>query len=207
MICLFGICPRVFAPILSLRMKIPWPQHESWPDAKRIIAAIISASGGQFTGRTRLYKAFYRAHVEYWKAQSRRLTKHQLVCMPQGPGIDGGDLLIDEMVRDKTIKTSRVIHWHMTSEKYTLLDTGAVTVNEDEMDAVHKALEWLAGLTATEASNKSHAQSRSWNLAKEAGLGVPLQYELDALNDDEYARLDAAYEASKGQLAEFFRIA
>lgn len=186
---------------------VSFQQPPAWDDAKRIIAAIIAAAGGDFTGRTRLYKAFYRAHVEFWKAKSRLMTRHRVVWMPHGPGIDQGESLIDEMANEGTISKTTICYPNndMSSERYVLLQETPIQVSDDELSAIHSALGWLATMTASQASHKSHVDSRAWNLADGARLrGHPLSYELDALTDEEYARLDRAYAATRDQLSGLF---
>lgn len=186
---------------------VSFTRPPDWDDAKRIIVAIIAAASGEFVGQTRLYKAFYRAHVEYWRAQSRPMTRHRVVWMPHGPGIDQGESLIEELVEEGLISRSTVCEpWSdKPSERYALLQERPIQVAPEELEAIHRAFEWLAKLTATQASKKSHIDSRAWNLANDANLrGHPLSYELDALSDEEYARLDKAYESTKDQLAGLF---
>ena len=177
----------------------------SWNDAKRIVAVILQAAGGTLDTRTRLYKAFYRAHVEHLKEHGCHLSPHPVVCLEHGPGIDHGKDLLRDMESDGTIQVRPMVRGTKIAHYYTLKDESAAQATAAERASVHKALEWLGRLTATAASQKSHVDSRSWRLAREADLiGEPLYLELDALPEEEYARLDEAYHASKGLMAELF---
>ena len=66
--------------------------------AKQIIKEIIRQAGGRLDGKTRLYKAFYLAHLFYFERSPGLLSDWPIVKMPNGPGIDDGDILIDSMV-------------------------------------------------------------------------------------------------------------
>ena len=68
---------------------------------KRVIVALVSASKGKLVGKLRLYKAFYRAHLEYFSATGLDLTGYPMVHMQDGaPGIDNAQELIDELRED-----------------------------------------------------------------------------------------------------------
>ena len=56
--------------------------------AKQVILEIIRQSKGRLTGKTRLYMAFYVAHLLYAEQEAGYLTVWPIVKMPFGPGID-----------------------------------------------------------------------------------------------------------------------
>lgn len=72
-----------------------------------MIAEIIRQAGGKFTGKTRLYKAFYIAHLLYAEQEPGYLTVWPIVRMPYGPGIDCGDELIAELESGAGVKSWR----------------------------------------------------------------------------------------------------
>lgn len=65
--------------------------------AKKIIVEIIRQAGGKWIGKTKLYKAFYFAHLYYFESAPDYLSDWPIVRMPNGPGIDSGDELLREL--------------------------------------------------------------------------------------------------------------
>ena len=66
--------------------------------AKQVLVELIRAAGGEWTGKTRLYKAYYLAHFYYAETEPGYLTNWAVVKMPYGPGIECGDELLNELV-------------------------------------------------------------------------------------------------------------
>src|SRR5262245_710090 len=87
------------------RQSLPPPERQ---ERKRVIAAIVQESpGGRLYGRTRLFKAYWLAHLYFWREWEGLLTtSHGMVHMPNGPGIDSHDELLEEMVQEGTISLS-----------------------------------------------------------------------------------------------------
>jgi hypothetical protein len=56
--------------------------------AKRVLVDLIRAAGGEWRRKTRLYKAYYLAHLFYAEAETGDLTNWPVVKMPYGPGIE-----------------------------------------------------------------------------------------------------------------------
>ena len=65
--------------------------------AKLLLCAIIQAAGGYFNGKTRLYKAFYFAHLFYFRDFKGVLSDHPVVRMPKGPAVDDGTSILAEL--------------------------------------------------------------------------------------------------------------
>ena len=66
--------------------------------AKQVLVELIRAAGGEWTGLTKLYKAFYLAHLYYAESAPGYLTNWPIVKMPNGPGIESGEALLNELV-------------------------------------------------------------------------------------------------------------
>ncbi len=66
--------------------------------AKQVLVELIRAAGGEWTGLTKLYKAFYLAHLYYADSAPGYLTNWPIVRMPNGPGVESGDELLTELV-------------------------------------------------------------------------------------------------------------
>ena len=162
---------------------------ETWSDAKRILVGIIHEAGGEFAGKTRLYKAFWRAHLEHWRAGHGALTLRPIVHMPRGPGIDGGNGILRQMIREKTIASRARLKITRLEVVYTLVNPDAVSINANEREAIRSALSWLGDRGAVDASEDSHRTSRSWREAEQQGrTGCELSIYLDLLSDEEYDR-------------------
>ena len=65
--------------------------------AKRLILEILRQAGGEIE-KTKIFKAFWLAHLYYSKIAPGYLTDWPIVRMPNGPGIDRGDQLIVELI-------------------------------------------------------------------------------------------------------------
>jgi len=173
-------------------------------EAKRIILAIIQEDGGSFEGCTRLYKAFYGAHLIYWRETGKFLTTHPIVCMTNGPGIDRGSSILRELEAEKRILRSERMVGPYPVAVYRLGDGVTVELAPEERSAVEVAINWVRGKTAAEASDASHVVSRTWREAEEQKrYGDELHIYLDALTDDNYERKLEAVKSVQGDLREF----
>src|SRR5436189_4755977 len=66
--------------------------------AKHLILKIVAMAGGRLEAKSRLHKAFYAAHLIYWRERQGVLTDYPIVKMPNGPGIDDLEGLLEELV-------------------------------------------------------------------------------------------------------------
>lgn len=57
-------------------------------------------------GEPKLFKAFYFAHLYYAKANVDYLTDWPIVRMPNGPGIDKFQPLLNELIHEGILKVS-----------------------------------------------------------------------------------------------------
>src|SRR5690554_5470024 len=92
--------------------------HPDHRNAKRIIRAIVKLAGGRVEGRTRLYKAFYASHLFHWKSHGVYLTTHPIVHMPNGPGIDRGSGILEELEHEGFLKFSEQYNGPYTESVY-----------------------------------------------------------------------------------------
>lgn len=154
--------------------------------AKRVIAALIKQAGGTFTGKTRLYKAFYIAHLLYAEQQRGYLTNWPIVRMPHGPGIDGGDELIAELELSGVVELHKVPEGPWTTTCYQLTGEHAGNkLSAAETRAIKQAVEFVRKKTASELSELTHEHSRSWIEARD---GQPLDIYIDLIPDDDFDR-------------------
>jgi hypothetical protein len=160
--------------------------------AKRVILEIIRQSGGDI-GKTKLFKAFWLAHLFYARMARGYLSDWPIVRMPNGPGIDRADKLIDELIAE-----GKVVRTHEPKGPFTEIncrltgEAGENPLSETAVAAIREAVNFLKGHTADSASDLSHDFSRSWNNLPN---GAELDIYSDLIPDDEY-------EARKEELTE-----
>jgi hypothetical protein len=169
------------------------------PDKNRatgIIAEIIRQAGGELTGTTRLYKAFYFAHLYYAESAPGYLSDWPIVKLPTGPGIGSGSQLLAEMKDAGILATDHVQVGPFQAVRLRL--TGKEPAGDplpaDAVDAIRRAVQWVQDKAAGELSELTHEFSRSWNLAKD---GEELSIYIDLIPEDEYARRDKSLEEMK----------
>jgi hypothetical protein len=59
--------------------------------ADAVIIELLRTAAGEWTGKTKLYKAFYFAHLYFANEHPGQLTDWPIARMPEGPGIHQGD--------------------------------------------------------------------------------------------------------------------
>ena len=153
--------------------------------AKDIIVAILYASGGQLKGKTRLYKAFYFAHLFLFKDTGLLLSDWPIVRMPNGPGIDDGEAIIHELVGDGVIRTGNTGTGPYVETSFKLHGNPRLSLTGAQLVAIQKAAGYIKKKTASKLSELTHEYSRSWLDAKN---GDELNIYLDVLSEDELAQ-------------------
>ncbi len=167
---------------------------------KRILAGIVQrAPGGRLEGATRLFKAFYAAHLFYWRDSPGLLTKQAIVRMPRGPGIAGYAKLFKELETEGLLRIES--QRKGPHEESVFVSVSEVSLDPAEEAAVVKGLAWVGDLNATAVSDLSHEASRTW---RESGDGEPLAIYLDALSDLEVSEMQVRIDAAKAALDEHF---
>jgi hypothetical protein len=160
--------------------------------AEAVLVAILTECGTEGLGRTKLYKAFWLAHVYYTKQNAGFLTQWPIVRMPNGPGIDRGFQLLSDLQTHGLIRLSSVSVGPFTEQKATLASNQTCTsLDGPAMDAIRDAVAFVQSQSASELSAFSHDYSRSWNTV---GNGEELDIYSDLIPDDEYAVLTRSLE-------------
>ncbi len=134
--------------------------------AKRIVLGILQENGGTFHGQTRLYKAFYDAHLFYWRQHGKYLTDHAIVCMPNGPGIDDGREIIEQLVSGGFVRRTEQPVGPYAEDVYTLCSDAQLELNDEEKEAIVNAIQWVGDKTGTQISHESHERSVTWREAR-----------------------------------------
>ncbi len=162
------------------------PQHDK-ELVKQIILAIIRQAGGVLKYKTRLYKAFYHAHLRYADTRPGYLSTWPIVRMPRGPGIHHFKDLLLELVAEKKIEIQIIEEKHrgyIFSLPPNILNLDLLP--NDALEAIAYGVQQIKGRTPIQTSEDSHRKSRAW---KEAKNGEELNIYLDSLGDEEYQKL------------------
>src|SRR5438876_6783453 len=158
-------------------------KHPNKERAKRMILEILRQAGGEL-GKTKLFKAFWLAHLYYFKIAPDYLTDWPIVRMPNGPGIDRADRLILELVQSGHVERSHIPKGPFTEINCRL--TGKPMDGEllsNAVDAIRTAVTDVKNCSAEAISELSHDFSRSW---KNTPNGSELDIYGDLIPDDIY---------------------
>ena len=153
--------------------------------AKKVIVEIIRQAGGELTATTRLYKAFYFAHLYYAEAAPGYLSDWPIVKMPNGPGIHSCGGVVAELIAEGVLATDHVPVGPFRAVRYrfTGRDLSGTPLPDEGVRAVQRAVQLVQDKPATELSDMTHEFSRSWNMAND---GDELNIYVDLIPDDEY---------------------
>ena len=157
--------------------------HADKGQAKKVIAEILRQAGGEL-GKTKLYKAFWLAHLFYCKSTRGYLTDWPIVRLPKGPGINNGDRLLAEMEQAGTVRVEHVPKGPFTEICCKLIAASPDDLPEAAIAAIASAINELKDHTADSISALSHEQSRSWATTPN---GHELDIYSDLIPDDVYA--------------------
>jgi uncharacterized phage-associated protein len=155
---------------------------EAREKAKLILAAIVDSAGGSFAGKTRLYKAFYFAHLIHLRDHDRPLSDQSVVRMPQGPAVDQGTALLAEMSAAGMIRQTQRPNGPYVEEVFTLI-TIPPSLPPDERATIDRTVEWIGDRSARELSDLTHEHSNTW---LETPNGVEMNLYADLLSRTEY---------------------
>lgn len=161
-------------------------KFNSKEEAKRVILKIIAIAGGKLRKKVALYKAFYYAHLWYWKEYTGILTDYPIVKMPHGPGIDRGTDLLSELEKDGLIKINKETGGFYDEQSFLLTSTHLIDRNDKDYQAIKKAVDYVIKKNAIKLSETTHENSISW---QESEIGDELNIYLDLLEDEEYLDL------------------
>ena len=178
------------------------PNDRDWELAKLTILEIAKQSkNAAFTGKLKLFKAFYFAHLYFARSFSGLLSEWPIVRMPRGPGIDRFDELLHKLTQEGVLKIEPVMVGPFPSTKYKA--TGKQPpydpLSEDAVTAIQEAVTFVADKTAAELSAITHDLSRSWNETK---AGVELSIYTDLLSDEDHGALKSGLAELDSELDE-----
>jgi hypothetical protein len=153
--------------------------------AHDLVLEILRNADNEWTGKTRLFKAFYFAHLYYARDNPGRLTTWPIARLPKGPGIHDSATLFRDLERGGYLTIEHVHEGPYPEERYRLTEKGQQLrdVPEDARAAIKEATLFCKDKSAAFLSQLTHEYSRSWTDGKD---GEILNIYLDLIPDDEY---------------------
>jgi len=165
--------------------------------AKAILAKIVESAGGSFNGKTRLYKAFYVAHLLHFRDRHGVLSDYPIVRMPRGPALDAGDVLLSELQAEGFIRLGQRPVGPYMEDVFTLARP-AEPLTSAEHESVRRAVEWIGDRPATELSEWTHEFSNTW---EDTPNGRQMNIYADLLSESEYAQMKQRHQQA-GELVD-----
>jgi hypothetical protein len=172
--------------------------------AENVVLQILRAGDGEWSGKVKLHKAFYFAHLYYAAEHPGFLTDWPIAKLTHGPGIHNDEPLIRRLVEEGLLEVELVHEGPYPEYRYRLTEKGrgrAAEMPEDARLAVEKAAEFCKDRTAADLSRMTHDHSRSWN---EGQPGDILNIYIDLIPDDEYQRRQQRLQGLSKDLAGIF---
>jgi hypothetical protein len=184
------------------RLGVP-EDRENRERAKQVILQILRQADNGSLGKSRLFKAFWLAHLLYAKENTGYLSAWKIVRLPHGPGIDRGDQIILELRTSGAIRLT-----HEPRGPYT--ETVCVLAREPAADllgvgaiaAIQSAFQIVNTETVAQIAEWSHEFSRSWNLTPN---GKELDIYTDLIPDDVYEERRQALQKMNDAYDDLFR--
>lgn len=173
-------------------MRIPVPAQVR-AAAKDLIMDLLAVSpGGEIERAVRLNKAFYFAHLWYWKLGDGVLTSYPIVRITEGPVPDQYKLLIKELEEEGKIAVSRRPVGPYTADVFTLIEHRKVDGDPARVESIRRAVEYCNEHSATQLSDMIHEWSKSW---QNTAQGYEMDIYADLLSDMEQNEIAQAIEA------------
>ena len=167
------------------------PPHDMRRAQQILLEIARQSTGGAIEGKTRLFKAFYFAHLFYAEDSPGCLTEWPIVRMPNGPGIDKFDMLVSGLTDEGALKCEPIKVGPFSATRYCAVGTieTDAPLEEDEVRAIRKAVAFTADKSAEQLSELTHEYSRAWNESDK--MGQELRIYKDLLGDEATARFEA----------------
>jgi uncharacterized phage-associated protein len=168
--------------------------------AQNVILQILRAGEGEWSGKLKLHKAFYFAHLFYANERPGVLTDWPIARLQHGPGIHDGERLIEEMAAEGLLTIESVHEGPYPECRYRLTDQTLATapdMDEDARAAVNQAAAFCKDRTAADLSQLTHDRSRSWH---EGETGDLLHIYVDTIPEEEYRQREQRLEELSEQL-------
>jgi hypothetical protein len=173
--------------------------------AQNVILQILRAGEGEWSGKLKLHKAFYFAHLFYANEHPGVLTNWPIARLQHGPGIHEGEKLIEEMANEGLLTVELVHEGPYPECRYRLTEktlTVPPDMDEGARAAVNKATQFCKDRAAADLSQLTHDMSRSWN---EGETGDILDIYIDTIPEGEYRRRQERLEELSKRLPPILR--
>ena len=159
-------------------------QMEARTSAKDVICALVAAAGGALRGKVRLNKAFYFAHLYYWRDSDGVLTEYPIVRLPLGPCIDDVNDLLAELVDEGRISISKAPNGPFEEFVYRHVDpVPSIDDSTPRGRAIRQAISFVEDKTAAELSEITHEHSPTWQTTPD---GSEMNIYLDLVDENEF---------------------
>jgi hypothetical protein len=159
--------------------------------AQQVVLELIRHAGGAWVGKTKLFKAFYFAHLYYAAERPGVLTDWPIARAPEGPGIHNSDELLGGLVREGYLVIDSAHEGPYPECRYRLTERAPTgSLPEDARRAIREAAEYALPLRASELSQITQERSRSW---REGRDGEVLNIYVDLIPDAEYQKGEATF--------------
>jgi len=171
--------------------------------AQAVVLEILRHADGEWTGKTKLFKAFYFAHLYYGLECPGILTDWPFARMPQGPGIHQSEQLFSTLVRDELMTIESIHEGPYPEYRFRLTEKGkkAFPLHKEAICAISESVIFCRDKTASELSALTHEMSRSWNEGKDGDI---INIDLDLIPDEEYRKRDEELRELRKTLANVF---
>jgi hypothetical protein len=158
-------------------------EKEDRDRAKQVILQILRRAGGSL-GKTKLFKAFWLAHLFYAKNSTGYLSSWKIVRLPHGPGIDNGDELIFQLKKSGSLVLEHQPQGPYTETVCKVIVEGGQSLTDAANEAIDSAVRVIKlHDSAAQISEWSHEISRSWSNTPN---GDELDIYSDLIPDDVY---------------------
>lgn len=154
-------------------------------NAQRVLLELIRGGGGTWDGKSRLFKAFYFAHLYYAGKEPGILTDWPIIRTPQGPGIQNSAPLLGGLVKNGFLTVEPIQEGPYPESRYKLTEKAIPEqpLPADALTAIQAAANFVLPKSASELSQLTRERSRAWLEAKD---GDALDIYVDLIPDDEY---------------------
>jgi hypothetical protein len=170
--------------------------------AKDVICELIAAAGGALRGKVRLNKAFYFAHLYYWRDAGDLLTDYPIVRLPLGPCIDDAHDLLGELVEARRLNVSTAPIGPYEEYVYRLADGScAVDAASPRGRAILEAVAFVENKSGAELSEITHEHSWSWLTTPN---GDEMNIYIDLVDHSELAEIRNQIEQVKSREGEIW---
>lgn len=166
-------------------------------DARDVILRILASAGGRLAKKTSLNKAFYYAHLYYWKHTGGFLTAHPIVKAPNGPVADGLDAIVSQMVARGEIEIGHEPCGPYEQVVFSLRGSLVLDCADPRDHAIELAVQWILGRTAAELSAETHEFISDWDSLP---LGAEIPLYRDLLPAEERAEIAARVQSVRERL-------